>query len=437
MTLWIVLSVMIAVAAALTVAPLLRTNAARSKKTGSSLGVFRDQLADIERDVKNGALEEQEAKAMRVEIERRMLEASEADAEMTENSVQNGVVSRQGLVASGMVGAIIVAAVGLYVSIGNPNVAHSYSTGSSSAKVKPATSTQGTAATSSQASGQAATIADESSAGSIDALTDKLAERLKKDPNDSDGWQMLAWSYYSTARYTKAAEAYTKAVELTPRKPGLKSSLGEALVRVSNGWVTPRSHKMFEDALELDPKDPRARYFMGVERHQANDKKGALKIWQAMLKDATDKDTWATELKLRVAALAKTMDQGGESTLAAAASSAPTIPLGDKLHGKKMPQKMAANEQTAGPTAEQVRAAQSMSASDRSDMIKGMVDGLAKRLEASPRDSSGWVKLIRSRMVLGEQAKARTAYNKAMETFSDSPAEQEKIKAAAKQFGIE
>ena len=70
-------------------------------------------------------------------------------------------------------------------------------------------------------------------------------------------------------------------------------------------------------------------------------------------------------------------------------------------------------------------------------MIRGMVDRLAERLEKSPRDAEGWIKLIRSRSVLGETDKAKAALQKAWEVFADAPAEQERIAAAAKDLGVE
>jgi cytochrome c-type biogenesis protein CcmH len=69
-------------------------------------------------------------------------------------------------------------------------------------------------------------------------------------------------------------------------------------------------------------------------------------------------------------------------------------------------------------------------------MIRGMVDGLQARLEKSPRDADGWIKLIRSRKVLGEEDAAKSALAKAVAAFTDDPGEQTRISAAAKELGI-
>jgi tetratricopeptide (TPR) repeat protein len=68
--------------------------------------------------------------------------------------------------------------------------------------------------------------------------------------------------------------------------------------------------------------------------------------------------------------------------------------------------------------------------------IRSMVDGLADRLESSPRDVEGWTRLMRSRVVLGEREVAVTAFRKALEVFRDDPAASGKITAAAIELGL-
>lgn len=68
--------------------------------------------------------------------------------------------------------------------------------------------------------------------------------------------------------------------------------------------------------------------------------------------------------------------------------------------------------------------------------IRSMVDGLANRLEASPRDAEGWTRLMRSRVVLGERAVAEAAYRKALEVFKDDFTASSKVTAAASELGL-
>ncbi|MGI9463173.1 MAG: TPR domain-containing protein [Aestuariivirgaceae bacterium] len=272
-------------------------------------------------------------------------------------------------------------------------------------------------------------------------MIERLAQRLKTQPNDGEGWRMLGWSYFGTGRFGDAASAYERAVAIIPQKAGLKTSWGEALVRAANGRVTPASLKIFDDALLLDAKDPRARFFKGLALEQSGDGQGALTSWLAVLKDASPNDAWAPELKQRVVELAGKLGKDISGDLAGLAQATNQTQAGaaqggilDKLNRGQLAMKPASENR--GPSAEDIQAAQTMTPTDRTAMIRGMVDGLAQRLEASPRDSGGWIKLMRSRMALGQIAEAKAALSKALSVFADAPAEQQRISAAAKSLGV-
>ena len=79
---------------------------------------------------------------------------------------------------------------------------------------------------------------------------------------------------------------------------------------------------------------------------------------------------------------------------------------------------------------------EAMPARERDAAIRSMVDGLANRLESSPRDVEGWTRLMRSRVVLGEREVAATAFRKALEVFKDDAAASGKITAAAIELGL-
>jgi cytochrome c-type biogenesis protein CcmH len=89
-----------------------------------------------------------------------------------------------------------------------------------------------------------------------------------------------------------------------------------------------------------------------------------------------------------------------------------------------------------GPSAEQVAGAAAMTAGDRQAMIRGMVEGLAKKLQANPKDEAGWLRLMRARSVLGDSAAAAKARNDALAAFAGDAATQARIRAAATEIGI-
>ncbi len=90
-----------------------------------------------------------------------------------------------------------------------------------------------------------------------------------------------------------------------------------------------------------------------------------------------------------------------------------------------------------GPTAEDIKAAEGLAGDQRNDMIRGMVNRLATRLESSPNDEDGWVRLMRARMVLGELDAAKAALAKARETFASDTAVKDRLTASARELGVE
>jgi cytochrome c-type biogenesis protein CcmH len=84
-----------------------------------------------------------------------------------------------------------------------------------------------------------------------------------------------------------------------------------------------------------------------------------------------------------------------------------------------------------GRSFEKMTTSEAMPGRERDAAIRSMVDGLADRLERSPRDVEGWTLLMRSQVVLGEREVAATAFRKALEIFKDDSAASGKITAAA------
>ncbi len=97
----------------------------------------------------------------------------------------------------------------------------------------------------------------------------------------------------------------------------------------------------------------------------------------------------------------------------------------------------AAGSSSPGPSPEDVKAAEGLSGDQRSDMIRGMVNRLANRLETSPNDEDGWVRLMRARMVLGEKDEAKAALTKALETFASDSGVKDRLTASARELGVD
>ncbi|RJF94177.1 tetratricopeptide repeat protein [Sphingomonas cavernae] len=254
----------------------------------------------------------------------------------------------------------------------------------------------------------------------------QLEARLKDKPDDVEGWQMLGWSFFETNRYAEAATAYRRAVALSPNNGELWSALGEALVMAGPDKPMPADAvKAFETAIAKNAQDPRARYFLAVNKDLNGDHKGAIEDWFALLKATPAGAPWEADLKRTIEQVAEREKIDVKARLAAV-TSAPATPGTPEVATAAIP----------GPSREQMSAATKLPPGQQEAMVRGMVDGLAARLAQNPRDADGWIRLMRSRMVLGETAQAKVALDTALKTFGNAPAERDRLLAAAKELGV-
>jgi cytochrome c-type biogenesis protein CcmH len=410
MTLWLILTILTAGAAVIVIAPfLLRHDGADG--TASRIDVYKDQLAEIDRDKEQGLIEEAEAVSARVEIERRILAAakeSEAPAARIGPNWQYRMVT-------GVAAIVVLGSVGLYAALGRPDL--------------PSAQSQALAVNGQQAA--QASNAQETAGLDVAALVQRVEKRVADNPDDPEGWRMLGWSYYNTGRFQDSVTAYRRAVDLQKDNPTLRALYGEAQVKAADGLVTQEALATFEQVLTIDPNDERARFFKGVAKAQKGDNQGAVDEWLALYKIAPADAEWAADLRSRIEETAKEAGIDVNARLAEARpSGGATAAAGGKAAAHP------GGAAAPGPTPADIEDAKELSAEDRQAMVAGMVDRLANRLEASPRDADGWIMLIRSRMAMNDGDKARAALEKAKSVFADEPETQQRIVKAAEAMGI-
>jgi cytochrome c-type biogenesis protein CcmH len=253
----------------------------------------------------------------------------------------------------------------------------------------------------------------------VGAMISSLEAKLKADPNDAEGWRMLGWSFFQTQRYAEAAMAYKRATALKPDNADYWSSLGEALVTAGPGTVPAEARAAFEKAVALDPKDPRARYFIGVAKDMAGDHKGAIDDWFALLKDTPAGAPWEADVRRTIQAVGE-KDKIDVATRLAALKPAAPVPG-------------TAAAAIPGPDPDQMRAATQLPAGQQEAMIAGMVEGLAAKLKANPRNVEGWIMLMRSYTTLGRGSDAGVAYRAAV---AANPGAKAELEDAAKTLGV-
>ena len=250
-----------------------------------------------------------------------------------------------------------------------------------------------------------------------------LEARTKSEPNSADAWTALGAARFDLGDFGAAAAAYEKATALSPNSAGLWSALGEARVMGSDSDPMPAAAlAAFDKAIALDAKDPRARYFLAVKKDIGGDHQGAINDWFALLADTPQGAPWEADLR-------RTIEQvGAIHKIDVAARLASTQPR--PLTADEMP---VAARAIPGPSRADMEAASQLPKGQQDAMIQGMVDGLEAKLKANPADVDRWIMLMRSRMTLGETAKAAQALK---DGIAANPAAAGRLKAQAQLLGV-
>jgi cytochrome c-type biogenesis protein CcmH len=370
MALWIVFAVMTAAAITAVVWPLARKP--RTGAAGSELVVYKDQLDEIERDRSAGLIGEAEAEAARLEVSRRLLAAADKE-ESTPVSAPQPLWHRRAAALAALV-VLSLLPVGLYAVLGSPQIP-----------------------------GQPAYARDNLPPGheSIATLIGQVEERLRRNPNDGPGWEVIAPVYMRLGRFDDAVMARRKALALNGETGARDADLGEALVAAANGVVTDEAKQTFERAVAREPQNAKARYFLGVADEQDGKRDAAAAKWRDMLKGAPPDAPWIGVVRAALARVTGEPATGG------------------------------------GPNAEQMAAAQDMPEAQRTAMIRGMVQKLADRLHSDGADVDGWLRLVRAYAVLGDSDKAKAAAADAKRALASRPDEIKRIDDLVKGLGLE
>jgi cytochrome c-type biogenesis protein CcmH len=383
MVLWFALGLMTVVAVGLAMAPLVRRAQAAASRRDYDLRVYRAQLAELARERERGLLGDREAEAARLEVERRMLAADAADHEV---GVRPATRGRHWAIAMVLLLGLPVLAGGLYARLGSPHQQDAPFAGRADERAQVAARKQETLP-------------------SVETMIARLEARLADDPGDLKMSLRLGRAYALAGRFERSADTYRQAIQRHQDVAELHSALGEALVMASDGIVGPEARAAFDQALALDAADARARFYGGLAMLQRGERQGALDTWIGVIEDAPADAPWLPDLRQRTAALAEDLGLDPERTLPASRAGGGVAAAGART--------------TNGPTDQQMRAVEAMPEEERQAMIRGMVDGLAARLEQQPDDVQGWRMLGRSFAALGETARSAEAYRQVASRLPD------------------
>lgn len=383
--LWITIAVLTAVALGLLLVPLARRGRAPAPtRAAYDITVYRDQLAEVDRDLERGLLGDDQARAARIEIQRRMLAAGPEDGSGgTEEPARPRPRGSVAVIAA-IAAAVPAGAVGLYLYLGSPGAPG-------------------------QPFAERGTATADAGAGDRDglrAVVGRLAERLLRNPDDLNGWLLLARSYMTLEHYDDAANAFRRAMGLSDNRADIAAGYAEAVALGDGGPITPEVRQIFEGVFAAEPGNTKARYYLGLAKAQQGDVRGALQDWVDLRVLSPPDAPWHPVLEQQIERAARALDIDPatvEPSPGAVALAGARPPFRGTAPGAPPA------TSPAGPSRADREAATRMSDEERAAMIRSMVKRLAGRLEENPGDREGWFRLARAYEVLGEMEKAGEA----------------------------
>lgn len=227
----------------------------------ANIAIYRDQLSELESDLRNGIVSQEQYAQDRDEIERRLLEDTAGATFATPKVAKVAPASRS--TAYAIAFGLPIAAVLFYSQVGNPEAI----TGAAQRVVAPAP----------------AASTDQPTQEQIEARVDAMAKRLQANPSDVEGWKMLARSYREMQRFGEAAGAYAKATELQPKDADLWVDYAYVTAMANQQQLAGRPMELINQALKIDPENAKALGLAGNAAFQAKDYKKAAEYWERVL----------------------------------------------------------------------------------------------------------------------------------------------------------
>ena len=266
---WLICALLIVIAFAFVLPTALQRNDKSQRAVAdeiklANIAIYRDQLSELEADLKNGIVSEEQYAQDRDEIERRLLEDTAGAAPAKQKGATATVPPANRNTAYAIAFGLPLAAVIFYFQIGTPDGL----TGAARAVSQPPPAAQ----------------TDEPTQEQIEGRVAALAKRLQSNPNDVEGWIMLGRSYRSIERFGEAAGAYAKAAELQPNDADLLADYAFVSALASGQRMAGQPTELINRALKLDPENVKALELAGIAAFQAKDYKMAIEYWERALK---------------------------------------------------------------------------------------------------------------------------------------------------------
>jgi cytochrome c-type biogenesis protein CcmH len=379
MLLWIGFALLAALVTVAVTSPLLRPRAEGSDTADADIAVYRDQIAEIDAEKERGLIAPAEAASARTEVARRLLQRAD-EAKSTAQSTAAQARGERNIVFYLSAAFLPVASLAIYLALGSPQMPDNPLAARLNAPIDKA---------------------------NIDDLLAKVETVLRTNPNDGQGWDVVAPIYMRIGRYADAAEAFRQAGRLLGETPKRLSGYAESTILANDGIVNDAARSAYQRLLAAEPDRPDAKFWLAMAKEQNSDLAGAAadyrKLVETLPADAPARK--AAEMRLKV--------------------------VDARLSGKEPP--AAAPGQ---PSDDQIAKMKAMSPAEREAAITKMVEGLATRLKADGKDLEGWFRLARAYKVLGRNNDAVAAIANARKNFQSDTNALAQIDAVAKSLGI-
>lgn len=292
---WLICGGLLAFALLYVLPPVLRVEAAKAQEDDArreaNIAIYRDQLSELEADLRNGIVSQEQYTQDRDDIERRLLE--DTSKETTKRKpAQISATTRKHAYLFG-VGLALIAVI-FYLRVGSPDGI----TNAATNRATPAT-----------ASAPAAPSGERTQA-QIDANVAALAQRLQANPSDAQGWTMLARSYSSMEKYGEAVGAYAKATELTPNDADLWADYAYASAMANGRSLEGKPMEFVHRALKIDPNNAKALGLAANAAFEAKNYQKAIDYWQTLLKKVPAGSDVAQTINARISEAKSQMSAG-------------------------------------------------------------------------------------------------------------------------------
>ena len=264
--------------------PLSRRSPPSHSEGNGDLGFYRDQLAEIDREIERGLISPGEANAARAEAGRRLIRAG---GEVQSIGVSEGEPALRRRRAAAAFSLSIVPLIGLavYGALGSPQLSSGQGAGQ----------------------GSGAALAD------MAALIGQVERHLATRPEDGRGWDVIAPVYLRAGRYDDAAKAFAAARRLEGETVDRLTGYGEALVAAAGGVVSADAGAAFARALAIDPGSAKARFFVALGLEQDGELSRARAAYERILADAPGNAPWRPVVEGRLARLSNSQNPASAS----------------------------------------------------------------------------------------------------------------------------